>query len=122
MLPMAVADNDDAASTFFVSELDGCSSLGRQRGAEALRDGNWTRSTVANRVRGGCAGTAELRSVPTVTLSTILGEWLDGQEVDFMHVDVQGQELAVLRSARNRIQQVPTTDPDPDPIPTPMRS
>ena len=41
----------------------------------------------------------ESRTVPTVTLAVVLNDWLGGRDVAFLHVDVQGGELDVLKSA-----------------------
>lgn len=88
MLPLAVADNGNRPATFFVADVDGCSSMQRQRAVDELS--GWNETQIARNVRKGCGGTRESRRVPTVTLATVLGEWLDGKTVQFMHIDVQG--------------------------------
>ena len=109
MVPLAVADLDNRMAKFHVSSVDGCSSLHSQRSREELQKGGWTKSRTASFVQAGCAGdrdAVEMRMVPTVTLKVVLQDWLGGREVEFMHIDVQGAELSVLRSARDRLQQV----------------
>jgi FkbM family methyltransferase len=105
MVPIAIADNDNQMAEFHVSRSDGCSSLNHQRSESELAKGGWTQSDVAQRVRSGCGNTMETRMVPTVTLEVVLRTWLAGRRVQFMHVDVQGSELQVLRSARGALHE-----------------
>lgn len=48
-----------------------------------------------------CALAGDTREVPTVTLDTLLG-WI-GQPVEFLKVDAQGLDLAIVRSAPARL-------------------
>ncbi len=102
MTPFAVADNNNQPATFNVANIDGCASLGKIVNANQLK--GW--DGVLSSIRQGCGNTAERRTVPTITLATVLTEWLGGQAISFMHVDVQGSEMSVIRSARQHIRQV----------------
>lgn len=102
MTPFAVADNNNQPATFNIANIDGCASLGKIVDANKLN--GW--DGVLSGIRKGCGTTAEQRTVPTITLETILTEWLGGQTIAFMHVDVQGSEMSVIRSARQHIRQV----------------
>ena len=53
---------------------------------------------------GFCRMTAETREVPTITLEMLLG-WLN-RPVEFIKVDAQGLDLAVVQSAHSRMSQV----------------
>lgn len=104
ILPMAVADLNNEPTELNVAQMDGCSSLNALKPASALH--GWDQNGVANQVRNRCTKVVETRRVPTVTLHTVLTTWLAGREVHFMHIDVQGRELNVLRSARGSIRQL----------------
>lgn len=103
MVPIAVADNDDEMATFNVAKQDGCSSLNRLTSAEALQTRN---SGWSAQMHIDCGKMIEKRSVPTISLATVLHTWLGGQQVEFLKVDVQGAELGVLRSGGARLRQV----------------
>ena len=93
-----MADNDEAPATLHVSRVDGCSSLRTQHNRSVLAAGDWTDPSM-EWVASGCSDVVEERSVPTISLRTLLRTWLGGRPVEFMHIDVQGGELGVLRSA-----------------------
>tara|TARA_B110001452_G_scaffold82847_1_gene67772 strand:+ start:796 stop:1698 length:903 start_codon:yes stop_codon:yes gene_type:complete len=92
ILPFAVSDRNGVAD-FHVSPRDGCSSLKRMH---TPKHGGWARNGF---VRAACAKTVDVRQVPTVTLRTVLGEWLAGWPVYRMKIDAQGHDLAVIRTA-----------------------
>ena len=92
IMPFAVSDHDGVAE-FHVSPRDGCSSLRR---VHVPTRGGWARNGF---VRAACAKTVDVRQVPTVTLRTVLGEWLAGWPVYRMKIDAQGHDLAVVRTA-----------------------
>ena len=101
MVPLAIADRRNEPTTIHVSAIDGCSSLNLQRPPAQLISGGWNVSGTM--LAKGCGGTLETRRVPTVTLAVVLREWLGGRPVEFIHIDVQGAELDVLRSAGPRL-------------------
>ncbi len=47
--------------------------------------------------------------MPTVALSTVLGEWLGGHRVAFMKVDAQGYDLAAFLSAGAFVKNIERT-------------
>ena len=98
VLPFAVSDREGLAD-FYVAPRDGCSSL---RAMHAPRHGSWNISWF----RTQCARSVEVRRVPTVSLRTVLGQWLPGWRVKRMKVDVQGADLAVLSAAGSELQRV----------------
>ena len=83
----------DGVADFHVSPRDGCSSLRR---VHTPKHGGWVRNGF---IRSACAKTVDVRQVPTVTLRTVLREWLPGWEVSRMKVDAQGHDLAVIEMA-----------------------
>ena len=106
MVPLAIADRDNEPAIIHVSAIDGCSSLKVQRLPGQLIRGGWNLS-LSTQLANGCGTALETRRVPTVTLAVVLRDWLGGQPVEFMHIDVQGAELDVLRSGgRHLARQV----------------
>ena len=104
LLPMAVADNNNQPSSFQISNIDGCATLGTQVDPSVLKGKGW--DGKLEWVGKGCGKTLERRTVPTITLATILTQWLGGKTVAFMHVDVQGSEMSVVHSAGEHVQQI----------------
>ena len=98
VLPFAVSDHEGLAD-FHVAPRDGCSSL---RSMHAPRYGSWNTSWT----RTQCARSVEIRRVPTVTLRTVLGQWLPGWRVKRLKIDAQGADLAVLTGAGRELHRV----------------
>lgn len=93
VVPMAVAEEDGCAP-FFLNACDAASSL-LPLDPEGVR--RWI---------GGDALREERRvSVPTVRLDTFLGQ-MGIARVSFLKVDAQGADLAVLRSAGERLRDI----------------
>ena len=107
MVPIAVADMDDQPATFTVSNIDGCSTLNTPRDTNAMK--GWQSGMSA------CNTVRERRTVPTISLKTVLQSWLYGRVVEFLHVDVQGAELSVLRSGGDlrQVQRLLLEVPNP---------
>ena len=89
-LPVAVGPVA-GASNFRVSSNAGCSSM--------------LPTVNSNRQASWCSKVMEFRSVPTITLETILG-WLDPRPVELLKIDAQGMDLEVVRSGFSRLHQV----------------
>lgn len=104
ILPMAVADLDNQMATFHVSPDDRCSSLNEQTPAGEQTPSN--EGGLPAVLVKGCGKTKSVRSVPTITLASVLATWLAGRSVHFLKVDAQGSELSVLRSGRDHLRQV----------------
>eukprot|EP00931_Biecheleriopsis_adriatica_P010305 TRINITY_DN111396_c0_g1_i1.p1 TRINITY_DN111396_c0_g1~~TRINITY_DN111396_c0_g1_i1.p1 ORF type:complete len:450 (+),score=59.94 TRINITY_DN111396_c0_g1_i1:143-1351(+) len=92
-LPFAVSQNDSAVELVIGGSDDFCASL---------------LSPLHARARPGCAdasGQIYRRQVPSVSLKTVLGNWLawkergTGWQVDYVKIDAQGLDVEVLRSA-----------------------
>ncbi len=93
VLPMAVAGSDGSAP-FHLNRFDAASSL-LPFHPEGLR--NWVRTVEL--------GVAETVEVPTIRLDTFLNR-AGIRTVDYLHVDAQGADLAVVRSAGERLKDV----------------
>lgn len=93
VIPMAVAEMDGAAQ-FHINSFDEASSLlpmdetARRawKGGEVLRE-------------------ESVRTVPTIRLDTFM-DLLGISRVDFLKIDTQGGDLAVLRSAGKRLRDI----------------
>ena len=100
VLPLAVAEHNGAA-TFHINELDGCSSLlplnpaGLAELVEATR-GHW---------EGEQCRVLREEMVPTIRLDTFLDESAI-KTVDFLKIDVQGGDFAVVKSLGERLADV----------------
>jgi FkbM family methyltransferase len=98
-LPLAVAD---APGTVRLHLLDGLSTIVDE---------------VDQRHRGEGQDESAVAEVEAVTLDQIFSQWADGRTVDFLKVDVEGAEAAVLnacafRDCRPRILLVEATEPN----------
>ncbi|MBS1855715.1 MAG: FkbM family methyltransferase [Acidobacteria bacterium] len=93
VLPMAVAEHDGSAA-FHLNRFDAASSL-LPFHPEGLRQ--W--------VSAEALGVAETVPVPTIRLDTFLNR-AGIRTVDYLHVDAQGADLAVVRSAGDRLHDV----------------
>jgi FkbM family methyltransferase len=93
VLPMAVAETDGCAQ-FHINSLEEASSL-------LAMDENSRRSW-----KGGSALREEsTQTVPTIRLDTFM-DATGIARVDFLKVDTQGSDLAVLRSAGKRLRDI----------------
>ena len=107
-LPYAVGNCGDSESptgigtaVFHVTSLDGCSSL-RPPTADLKRQNQEIDSpgmTWPSWVVERCAHLQEERSVPCVSLATVVGKWLGASPIARMKVDAQGSDLDVIKSA-----------------------
>ena len=90
-------------AVFHVTALDGCSSL-RPPTADFKLQNQEIASTGAGMswpswVVDRCAHLQEERSVPCVSLATVVGNWLGARPIARMKVDAQGSDLDVIKSA-----------------------
>jgi FkbM family methyltransferase len=92
VLPMAIAEKDGSAD-FYVSVYDHASSL-LPFNEEGLR--TWA---------GHDLKIDSVVTVPTIRLDTLMG-MLEIEKVDFLKIDTQGMDLAVLRSAGTRLGDI----------------
>jgi FkbM family methyltransferase len=93
VIPMAVAENDGVAD-FYINVFEAASSLLPFNDA-ALR--SW--------VGGDMLKVNSVARVPTVRLDTLMGLMGIGS-VDFLKVDTQGMDLAVVKSAGSRLRDI----------------
>lgn len=100
VLPFAVTPNDGESLDFFVSTIDGCSSLLE---ANAM-PGSDMEGSFWNECLGG---RKEVRRVPVMSLEALFEHLLPpGTEVDFLKVDTQGTALAVVASAGKYLPRI----------------
>jgi FkbM family methyltransferase len=93
VVPMAIAETDGFAS-FYVNAFEAASSMLPLNGC-ALD--SW--------IGGEALKVNSVTSVPTIRLDTLMA--LAGiQKVDYLKVDAQGMDLAVVRSAGSRLRDV----------------
>lgn len=104
VLPIAVADANNSMIDLNLSPHDGCSSIFRQRDATEIQLRGW--KGYGKGISSACGKLVETRKVPSITLRSVLQYWFDGKEVEHMHVDVQGAEMSVIKSAGDSIRQV----------------
>jgi len=93
VLPLAVAEQNGSAA-FHVNRYDGASSL-----LPFVPEG------LARWIRGGELAVTETVTVPTMRLDT----FLDGAgigRVHYLKIDAQGTDLAVIRSAGERLRDI----------------
>lgn len=93
VIPMAVAEKDGCAD-FYVNAFDGASSL-LPFNEDALR--SW--------IGGDALRIDAVVNVPTVRLDTLM-YLLEIQSVEYLKIDTQGMDLAVVRSAGSRLQDI----------------
>ena len=110
-LPYAIAECTPGGTTVFhVTSLDGCSSL-RPPSADFKQQNQQNRNAGTGMswpswVVERCAHLQEERSVPCVSLATVVGEWLGGHPIARMKVDAQGSDLDVIKSAGEFINRL----------------
>jgi FkbM family methyltransferase len=93
VIPMAVAEQDGHAE-FHINRFDAASSLLPM--SEEVRK-TW--------VGGAALAVESMATVPTVRLDTFMG--LVGiEKVDYLKIDAQGMDLAVIRSAGSRLRDI----------------
>lgn len=93
VIPMAVAEND-GCSQFHLNSFDQASSLLKMD------------ETARRAWKGGDVLREEsITTVPTIRLDTFL-DLMRISHIDFLKVDTQGQDLAVVRSAGQRIGDI----------------
>jgi FkbM family methyltransferase len=93
VIPIAVSENDGSAE-FHLNAFDAASSL-LTLNEEAVR--SWV--GVANHI------VESTSIVPTMRLDTFM-ELVEIEKVNFLKIDTQGMDLAVLRSAGDRLQDI----------------
>jgi FkbM family methyltransferase len=93
VIPMAIAEKDGFAN-FYINEFEASSSLLRLN-AEGVKD--W--------IGGEAIKVRDTLTVPTIRLDTLMN--LVGiRTVDFLKIDAQGMDLAVVRSAGERLNDI----------------
>lgn len=100
VLPLAVSNEDGFAQLRIEGTRDACASLLPAK-RHLFEDGK-------------CASVdkpAEMRTVPTVSLQTVLGTWLawedgTGWPVSYLKIDAQGLDLDIVRSAGHYLSRV----------------
>lgn len=99
LLPFAVAPADDSVELRVGGQDDSCASVLPPSGKRGPRE---------------CANpelAQEVRTVPAVSLRTVLGQWLawqsgGGWPVDYLKIDAQGFDVEVLRSAGELLPRI----------------
>ena len=94
ILPMGVLDHD-GYDTFRVSGHDGCSTFGNPV------------ATTTQSVPINCTRTLETRMIPTVTLNTVIEQYLNGRTVEFLYLDGEGQDMQIMRGASRVMDKLP---------------
>lgn len=98
ILPFAISSSIGFAD-FYVTALDGCSSL---KAPKATND-----SRYSLHIKTVCAEKAEIRKVPTLSLEYVLGSLLPREiPVTHLKIDAQGHDLAVAKSASTLLKSV----------------
>jgi FkbM family methyltransferase len=105
VIPMAVAEQD-GVSDFYVNKADVASSLLPLN--EASRQ-SW--------IGGEVLAVDAVRAVPTIRLDTLMS-LLGVGAVDFLKIDAQGADLAVVRSAGPRLKDIQRVMLEADVSPT----
>jgi len=95
VFPMAVGCTGSAK--LFVTKSDGCSSLYLPRGDNFAKDPG--SSAWRDWVGQACVQVADTRHVPCISLEHIIGEWLNASDVEYLKIDAQGADLAIVQSA-----------------------
>lgn len=91
-MPVAIAPAPERFARFSLANVDGCSSL-----LPPNKRANWGKF---------CLETAEVRSVPTMSLHRVLSMLPPGREVHHLKVDAQGFDLSVVESAGSRARLI----------------
>lgn len=102
VLPYAVGCRGTAH--FHVTPADGCSSLLQPRGDDFVNDprqGGWNEW-----MQHVCVREVDARWVPCVSLEHIIGDWLEGSDIEYLKVDTQGFDLAVVLSAGSHLEKL----------------
>jgi FkbM family methyltransferase len=93
VIPMAVTENN-GCSEFFINAFEASSSLL-----------HLDQNAVKSWVRGELLREESRVTVPTIRLDTFM-EMMGIAKVDFLKVDAQGADLAVIKSAGDRIRDI----------------
>ena len=89
---------------FRVAEEDSCSTL-LPLVADTYPDIEAEHPAVPS-FKADCATSAEVRTVPCISLKHVIKDWLGGHEVWFLKVDAEGADLAVVQSAGNMLRKI----------------
>jgi FkbM family methyltransferase len=97
-----------------------CAAVGRGEAPVTFYPGTTRGHGTLDSQRAGNISTAEHQTVPQISLAWILEKYAPAEGVDFLKVDVEGWEAAVLASAdwsrfRPRVVVVEAIDPDGSP-------
>jgi len=95
VLPYAVGCSGQ--TTFYITPIDGCSSLLKPRGKEFASDPN--KQKWKTKIGRDCAVEAEQRTVPCISLEKVIREWLEARDIAYIKIDAQGFDLQVVKSA-----------------------
>jgi FkbM family methyltransferase len=109
VVPMAVAETNGVAD-FRLNRFDAASSL-LPFNETALR--TW--------VGGDVLQVESVVTVPTIRLDTLM-DLLNIEKVDFLKIDTQGMDLAVLKSSGNKLRMVSKVRLEVDVTPSPLYS
>ena len=95
ILPFAIS-SEEGNATFHVQALDGCSSL--------LKFGERKLAGYGRHVTTTCKDAVETRTVPTISLKTVLERWLPPHlRATRLKVDAQGMDMAIVNTAGPRL-------------------
>lgn len=108
-LPFAVGCPGNAPSAVLnVAKMDGCSSIRAptEREGFASRNGEEGGVSWSGWVETLCLNMNEQRTVPCVSLETVISDWLHGRAIARLKIDAQGSDLEVVRSAGSMSDRV----------------
>ena len=95
ILPFTIS-SEEGNATFHVQALDGCSSL--------LKFGERKLAGYGRHVTTTCKDAVETRTVPTISLKTVLERWLPPHlRATRLKVDAQGMDMAIVNTAGPRL-------------------
>lgn len=103
ILPFAVGPDEGLAS-FGVSSVSGCSSL-QEFSAGQKQFAHARNQKKAAQFFSACAHAKVKRTVPVVTLKTVLG-WVGGADVTYAKIDIQGMDYAAIASAGDQVKRL----------------
>jgi len=112
IFPIAISSTRPSALLdFHVTKVDGCSSINSPRSSDELTK-NWSSfSPVLKDLAASCTQVEEVRKVPWITLKEVITNWLreiraHGAVVEYAHIDAQGAEMEILRSAGEHVRTI----------------
>jgi len=103
VFPFAIVNGAEKELMFNVSAVDGCSSLLDFSDKLAAPPGA---ATWAKWAEKNCMKTVEKRPVPSVSLWTVIHDWLAERDIAFTKLDVQGYDLQVIESSGDQLRHL----------------